>query len=495
MIQYVLECIAFQLVFLLVYDLFLKRETFFQWNRVYLMGTYSVSLLLPWIKIEAFRTTLPPQYNLNPKFLLQLDEVTLDQNTTGSALLNFSWQEGVFITGMLISVLFFGFKILQILKLKRKGTIYYFPEFTQVIVENSNIAFSFFKSIFLGDKVSKTDYKDIIQHELVHIKQGHSWDLLFFELMRIVGWFNPLVYLYQSRTSELHEFIADSQVCKTNKKEQYRLLLSQVFQSEYISFINPFFKSSLIKKRIVMLQKSKSKKIWKLKYLLLIPIILGMLAYSSCLTDKEGYAEVPLNEQFQVVYEEGNKIFTLIVNDLDAMTEEEEKNQSELLNQLSITKETAFIKMVDKKQRSAIIEVGEGSIVSVRVDKSNGDKTKSKIEYTNHFSDPDQFPIFPGCEDADDKRACFNEKMQTHIGEHFIYPREAQEEVIQGRVYSMFVIAPDGSIQDIKLSGEHKILVDEVERIIKHLPKMIPGEANGNKVSVPYSIPITFKLQ
>jgi beta-lactamase regulating signal transducer with metallopeptidase domain len=78
--------------------------------------------------------------------------------------------------------------------------------------------------------------------------------------MRIVAWFNPLVYVYQNRISEVHEYIADAEVAKTHKKEQYQLLLTQVFKTQYISFINPFFKSSLIKKRIVMLQKSKSKK-------------------------------------------------------------------------------------------------------------------------------------------------------------------------------------------------------------------------------------------
>jgi beta-lactamase regulating signal transducer with metallopeptidase domain len=146
-----------------------------------------------------------------------------------------------------------------------------------VIVPNSEVAFSFFRSIFLGEKVVEADHEGIIQHELVHIKQRHSLDLLFFELMRIVGWFNPLVYIYQNRISEMHEFIADAQVTKTHKKEQYQLLLSQVFQTQNISFINQFHQSSLIKKRIVMLTKAKSKQILKLKYLVLAPVVMAML--------------------------------------------------------------------------------------------------------------------------------------------------------------------------------------------------------------------------
>ena len=73
MIRFILECMAFQLLFLIVYDLFLKRETFFQWNRVYLMGTFVLSLLLPWIKIEALKTTVSSEYLAYPEYLWGVD--------------------------------------------------------------------------------------------------------------------------------------------------------------------------------------------------------------------------------------------------------------------------------------------------------------------------------------------------------------------------------------------------------------------------------------
>src|SRR5690606_27596536 len=199
--------------------------------------------------------------------------------------------EIIFYGGMFLSAFLFGYKLYQIIQLKRKGEIRHFEEFTRVVVRDSNMAFSFFRSIFLGDRVPEEDYKSIVQHELVHIGQRHSWDLLFFELMRIIGWFNPLVYVYQSRISELHEFIADAKVAKTHRAEQYQLLLSQVFQTRYISFVNPFFKTSLIKKRIVMLQKSESKQIWRLKYLLMFPLIMGMLVYTSAKGQETGQDE------------------------------------------------------------------------------------------------------------------------------------------------------------------------------------------------------------
>src|SRR5690606_36302112 len=88
-----------------------------------------------------------------------------------------------------------------------------------------------------------------------------------------------------------HEFIADAHTVKTNKKEQYQHLLEEDFKTEKISFINQFFNHSLIKKRIVMLQKSKTKKVWQLKYLSLVPLLIGMLTYTSC--EKDAKTNIP----------------------------------------------------------------------------------------------------------------------------------------------------------------------------------------------------------
>ncbi len=285
MIQYILECIAFQLVFLVIYDFFLKQETFFQWNRVYLIGTYALSIILPLIKIEAFRTKVPSNFTGYSEFLWNLDQqpILLSSQTVETPLL--SSQEKVFLVGAIMASIWFGIKMWRLYQLRKQGDVHYFKNFTQILIPKSSIAFSFFKSIFLGERLPKKEYEAIISHELVHIKQRHTLDLLFFELMRIINWFNPLVYVYQNRISELHEFIADAQVPKTEREAHYDLLLSQAFQTQNISFVNQFFKSSLtrlnvlgrifslgsqygqVKKRIVMLNKTKSKKVWQLKYI------------------------------------------------------------------------------------------------------------------------------------------------------------------------------------------------------------------------------------
>ena len=111
------------------------------------------------------------------------------------------------------------------------------------------------------------------------------------------------------------------------------------------------------------------------------------------------------------------------------------------------------------------------------------------------FAVIEDVPVFPGCENERDKRACFNKMIQKHIGKNFRYPEIAQEMGVQGRVSVMFVIQKDGSIGNVRMRGPDKNLEAEAARIINKLPKMTPGKQRGRAVRVPFSIPINFKLQ
>ena len=113
------------------------------------------------------------------------------------------------------------------------------------------------------------------------------------------------------------------------------------------------------------------------------------------------------------------------------------------------------------------------------------------------FAVIEDVPIFPGCESVakSQRRACFQEQMNKHIRKNFRYPDIAQEMGIQGRVYVNFIISKDGSITNIRMRGPDKNLENEAARIIGRLPTMTPGKQRGRAVRVPFSIPITFRLQ
>jgi len=277
MLHYILQIIAYQLLFLIVYDIFLKKETFFTWNRCYLLITPILSFILPFIQIDAIRETIPASYTIAlPEVLLQtsvadtaiqggmLDEIVL----TGTKPISFiTWMLGIWIVGMAIALGCFVYKVLKIQSLKSRGTLKQIGELKIVTLPDTDTAFSFFNTIFLGENLSDMQRDNIMLHETIHIREHHSFDMLFFEILRIVCWFNPLVYVYQNKMMLLQEYTADAKVVSQNgKKTYYQSLLSQVFKTENVSFINTFFNHSLIKKRISMLQKSKSRKIAQFKY-------------------------------------------------------------------------------------------------------------------------------------------------------------------------------------------------------------------------------------
>lgn len=147
-------------------------------------------------------------------------------------------------------------------------------------------------------------------------------------------------------------------------------------------------------------------------------------------------------------------------------------------------------------------EVEETDIIAIEVDTdtevleaSDLEVVEAPVEVDVNWVTIEEVPVFPGCENEKDKRACFNEMIQKHIRKNFRYPEMAQEMGLQGRVSTQFIINKDGSIGTIQKRGPHELLEKEAVRILSKLPKMTPGKQRGTAVKVPFSIPITFKLQ
>ncbi|MGB0981350.1 MAG: M56 family metallopeptidase [Winogradskyella sp.] len=289
MLYTILQILAFQAFFLLIYDVFLKHDTFFNCNRAYLLITSVLAIVLPFIQ-------LPQLQNLATKnTIIRLPEVFIGAKTPTNFELQIADQAGIVLeqpptpiwqiiglVGIGVAALVFSFKMAKIFWLKHKNPKRWQYNVLIVRLVNSNAAYSFFNTIFIGERIIESEKPTIYKHELVHVKELHTLDLLFFELLKILFWFNPLVYIYQNRIKTVHEYIADAKAVKeSGKTEYYKSLLYQVFDSNSLSFTNTFFKQSLIKKRIVMLQKTKSKPINLFKYALVLPLVFGMLIYTA----------------------------------------------------------------------------------------------------------------------------------------------------------------------------------------------------------------------
>ena len=159
---------------------------------------------------------------------------------------------------------------------------------------------------------------------------------------------------------------------------------------------------------------------------------------------------------------------------------------------------------VDKKFRTPVLyrlsDIEKGSIKSINIFKiSEGLNFLDKLNKDSNvsFNTVGEVPVFPGCEELSEakKRVCFQEQMNKHISRNFRYPEFAQKNGIQGRVFVQFMIGIDGNVTAIRTRGPDNNLEKEAKRIISLLPKIKPGKSNGIRVMVPFSMPITFRLQ
>lgn len=280
MINYIIQVMLFQLLFLIVYDFVLSKETFFTKNRWYLLMSAIMSFCIPFIQIPSFQKVvsngvriLLPEIVLSPQNMIEKTEIY--QNFNGGLI--------IFWLGFLFFLVLFSFKVYKLTSLIIKNSIEKKDSYTLITLPNSKKAFSFFNYIFLGADINELEKEKIISHELIHCKQKHSLDLLFFESLKILMWFNPLLYIYQKRIATVHEYISDAIILKSADKKLYmNTLVNQLFDVENISFVNQFYKHSQLKKRIMMITKEKSNKMKQIKYLLLVPILASMLFYTAC---------------------------------------------------------------------------------------------------------------------------------------------------------------------------------------------------------------------
>ena len=535
MLHYIIQTITFQLFFLMVYDLFLKKETFFNWNRIYLLITAILSVTLPFIKIDGLKKVVPNDYIITlPEIILGQSNVATSPNfsfdlTHLSIASGWSWVTLLYI-GALVMLAVFLFKLTKLVLLIYKNPKQWKENLIIVKLLNSNAAFSFFHYVFLGEDIKTEDKESILSHEQVHVEQKHTLDLLLFEVLRVLFWFNPLIYMYQNRIASLHEFIADEKASKNNNTEYYENLLAQVFHVQCSSIINPFFKQSLIKKRIIMLSKSKSKQINLFKYALLLPMVIGMLVYTSCADEKEDMIESSATTTEKV--SETNDASPLITK-INAM-----KSQIQIQGKMS-DNESYGIELLLKTIQSETLDTDLIKEVQTYIDAENKTVLEEKIaavfdqiqvqgqiqdhEYRKFktflllttkdgFENPffndviqyaeipfgviDNVPVFPGCENESNKKACFINNMNSHVMKRFNV-KLAEDLNLEGeqRIMVKFIIDTNGNIIDIVARAPHPELENEAIRVIKSLPKMHPGTLQGKAVKVPFSLPIKFLVQ
>ncbi len=271
MIIYLLKAsMVFSLLF--IPFLMLKNDTFFTRNRIYLLLSLFVSLVIPFLQFES--SSLP----INKNIAFVLEEVNINASTEILAE-NISFMNLVsylFIIVTSFFILRFIFSVIKIYQLILKNSKE--KSKTETIVWlNDGGDFSFFKYVFL---IKEKYHPYILEHERVHVRKGHSFDILFFELFKCFQWFNPFVWIAVKEIKSQHEYAADAIASMVNKNEYQALLLSSVLGANLVPMTNSF-NCLTVKKRFKMMNKKRSNKWSAAKLLIVFPfalLTLGMFA-------------------------------------------------------------------------------------------------------------------------------------------------------------------------------------------------------------------------
>lgn len=184
----------------------------------------------------------------------------------------------IYTSGVIISVFLFLYRITTVIQLIRSSRRRYLNGVRLNIVDEDIPAFTFGKYMVISKQDYENNSKAIIIHELSHIKQGHFYDLMLMELVKIIYWFNPLVYLMNRDIKEIHEFQADEHTIKTGIDAiNYQLLIIQKGVGQHKFALANSFNHCQIKNRITMMNKSKNSKFWSWKVATFLPLLVLLL--------------------------------------------------------------------------------------------------------------------------------------------------------------------------------------------------------------------------
>ena len=300
------------------YWLTLRRSNLFRLRRFYLVGTLALSLVLPFVSIEmpsrvaavvkttTTGTTLTTGAVESTTTGTTLTKGAVESTTTGTTLTTKAGQSTTTgttsTTGATKKLSFkdmvcYGYLlgcgvafILLVVKLFKTFSYYRRSALSdelstgdmcvRVLGEpDGNLPFSFLRSVFVNPEVfTESELRQVLRHERTHIRQRHTWDLLFTEAVRVLQWFNPVIYLYARELSSIHEYLADEVVlsCGTSRRDYLELLYKQLCVGKFVPVGNSF-RHLLTKKRILMMNQPVKRRVSAWWLLALVPIIAGLL--------------------------------------------------------------------------------------------------------------------------------------------------------------------------------------------------------------------------
>ena len=497
------------MVLYFAYKLLFRNSNRFQLNRIILLAISVFAFALPFIRInlegQQFQEITSFKEEMDVIFYSDaiIEETPVEANTLSvTDIISY-----IYIIGVVFFLMKFVYNIVKIYKIKAGKKIEVVDNVNFIYTNESHIPFSFLKNIYIPkDNLDAM----IIKHEMSHVKNHHSVDIILMEIMIAFQWFNPFIRMIKNELKNNHEFIADSEAIKDeDEKSNYMMLLLQQCTADDFSTIANNFSFLLTKKRISMITKNQKVKGSVIKVLLTLPVFaLLILLNTQCdnVKPNEEKQQTPAVEN-KAEGEVGNLAGRIIFSDekpfpcanvalekdgkvVYSVTADENGNYEFK----SIPAGTYNLKTFYEGYTTMIIEgfnipankfAFQNLYLLKQDDADETSSQKPQVNQDSIYRVSDAMPEYPGGPN----------EMMRYIQENIKYPQSAIDNKIEGRVFVTFVVEKDGSITNAAvMRGIDKECDAEALRVVSSMPKWNPGQHKGEVVRTQFTIPIIYKF-
>ena len=496
-IGYMIASAIIMIVCVIAYRLLLENKINPSTNRLFLLFIYAVSFLFP-----LFVAIIPESNN---EAGLEIGKLEMDgvvgsinegeEDKTSQLPMILLLLSKIYFLGLFITFLFIVLTVGHLFFLLRKSRIRVFAGTEVYVHSNKKLSsFSWCNKIFLYDKSFNLDYKELqilVSHEKAHLDKGHWIDLIVAQIVLIFQWFNPAAWFMRKELQRIHEYEADESVLKSGIEEKdYQMLLIQNISGSRYSGLTDGLNNCSLKKRIIMMKKTKFKKDWASRGLAVcgFAVLGGLIIH------------IPSMAQVLVTPSQSTKSETkMIVTKGEEKVQQDEKDVDYYVDGLKTQKDNLASINPANIKAMAIDKSSEVTNVNIKtkpaVDKGDignkdfsGDKKEGTLEnYPEAYLSVDKMAEYEGGQS----------QLLKDLIETIHYPEDAKEQKIQGRVVVRFQINTNGTLSNCEVAySQNSILNEAALKAVENLPgKWEPAEVDGKPVASVFNMPVTFKLQ
>ncbi len=485
MSNYLIELGVIHTLLILGYWFFLRKERQYAKMRFYLVGATVISLIIPLLELPALFFTGDDAIRVIPALPAYTFEAVPVAETSFWSWDLIPWAY-LAVSGFFL--LAFIKNLVSLALLERKSRYEKFRGMFIRRVSGVKGSFTFFNRIFLSEEITEDqeDYETILKHEQSHVSLGHTYDIIFFELFRICFWWLPTSWFVRKEIKKIHEYQADALALKSCDPEKYStILISSTLQLHGLSLASSFHDGLILQRLKAMKEQAKRLSPWKIGALSALGALLFVVFACNEELDNEikkmgeqssiiTFDQLPIEVQKKIGAEKDDMVYVR----LDA----DQQDISKIPELAEIDPETIQSISVFKEEKEAYIAIRKkGANFEYLSEKSKIDDSKGEI-----FTIVEDAPEYPGGLDA----------FYRHISDNILYPTEAREKGIEGKVYVQFTVDKDGSITDVKpVKGIGGGCDEEAVRVVQTADNFKPGQQRGMPVRVRLVLPVAFKLK